>query len=144
MKRFLLIFFFIFLFFQIRAQQLTHEETIYFRQMMLNQQKYWNMGDIDGYMSFYWGSDSLLFISGGKAKKGWQNIRDSYEKKYPDSSSRGTLEFGDLYFYKLAKKEVIITGSWKLIRQSGDLGGSFTLIWKKINGRWVIVLDHTV
>jgi hypothetical protein len=144
MKRLLFLLFFLFLFSQLRAQPLNSEEKIYFQQMMLNQQKYWNLGDIDGYMSFYWGSDSLLFISNGKAKKGWQNIRDSYEKKYPDSVSRGILEYTDLYFYKLDNKKVIITGSWKLIRQSGDLGGSFTLIWKKIHGRWVIVLDHTV
>jgi hypothetical protein len=144
MKRFLFIPLCILLFVQLRAQSPTPEEKIYFQQMMLNQQKYWNLGDIDGYMSFYWGSDSLLFISNGIAKKGWQNIRDSYEKKYPDSASRGTLIYDDLFLYKLDKKKAILTGSWKLIRQSGDLSGSFTLIWKKINKCWVIIVDHTV
>ena len=143
MKRLLLILFCIFLYAHLDAQPLNQYEQAYFKQMLANQEKYWNFGDIDGYMSYYWGSDSLIFISKGKLTKGWQHIRDGYEKKYPDTLSMGKLEFTNLFFYKLDKKKVIATGSWKLLRQGGDMGGTFTLIWKKIHGRWVIILDHT-
>jgi hypothetical protein len=144
MKRLLIIPLFIFLFSQIGAQSLTQYEQIYFTQLLRAQEKYWNFGDIDGYMNYYWGSDSLIFVSTGKLTRGWQKIRDAYEKKYPDTISMGKLQFGDLFFYRLDKKKVITTGSWKLIRQNGNLGGNFTLIWKKIRGRWVIILDYTI
>jgi ketosteroid isomerase-like protein len=110
---------------------------------MMNQQKSWNLADIDGYMSYYWGSDSLLFVTGDKVRKGWQNIRDNYEKKYPDSTAMGTLEYSKLFFYKIDKKKVFCTGSWAITRADGKLEGTFTLIWSKIKNRWVIIMDHT-
>lgn len=125
------------------AQPLTVEENKFFTQQLADQQKNWNLGDIDGYMSYYWGSDSLIFISKGKVTMGWQNIRDNYEIKYPDQISMGVLEFSELTFYKLDKKKIICTGTWKLLRKEENLGGTFTLIWKKIKSRWVIIFDHT-
>lgn len=125
------------------SQTPTELEKKFFTMQMADQQKYWNLGDIDGYMSYYWASDSLIFISGGKVKLGWQNIRDGYEKKYPDQAHMGTLEFSNLIFYKLDKKKILCAGSWKLTRTEGDSGGTFTLIWKKIKGHWVIIIDHT-
>lgn len=125
------------------SQPLTPTEKEFFTRQMQDQQKSWNLGDIDGYMGYYWGSDSLLFISKGKIRMGWQNIRDNYEKKYPDAVSMGTLEYSDLVFYKIDKKKVFCTGSWKIQRKEESLSGTFTLIWKKIKSRWVIIMDHT-
>ena len=125
------------------AQPLTEAEHFYFTQMMMNQQKYWNMADVDGFMSYYWGSDSLIFVSRGKLTKGWQNMRDNYEKKYPDSTAMGKYECSDLFFYKLDSKKIITTGAWKVDRNGDIQSGRFTLIWKKIKGRWVIIMDHT-
>jgi ketosteroid isomerase-like protein len=143
MKRLVLFIFGCLLFGNIIAQPLTVEEKKFFSIQMADQQKNWNLGDIDGYMSYYWGSDSLLFISKGKVTMGWQRIRDNYEKKYPDQERMGTLEYSDLLFYKLDKKKVICTGAWKVDRKKENLSGTFTLIWSKIKGRWVIIIDHT-
>jgi ketosteroid isomerase-like protein len=125
------------------AQPLTDTERTYFEAQMKNQAKAWSIGDLDGYMSYYWGSDSLLFVTKGVAKRGWQNIRDGYEKKYPTPDDMGTLEFTDLYFYRLDGKKIFCTGSWKVMRKEDALSGTFTLIWKKVKSRWVIVMDHT-
>lgn len=129
--------------FTLSAQPLNATENEFFTRQMADQQKNWNIGDIDGYMTYYWGSDSLMFVSKGKVSKGWQNIRDNYEKKYPDAASMGTLEFSELYFYKLDKKKVFCTGAWKINRKDEVLSGTFTLIWVKIKSRWVITMDHT-
>ncbi len=125
------------------AQPLSVEEKVFFDQQMSNQAKSWNMGDVDGFMSYYWGSDSLLFVTGGQVRRGWQNIRDSYEKKYPGPEAMGTLEYSHLYFYKIDKKTVFCTGSWALVISGERKDGTFTLIWKKIKNRWVITMDHT-
>ena len=34
-----------------------------------------------------------------------------------------------------------IVGNWKLKREKGDVGGIFTLLMKKINGEWKIIVD---
>jgi hypothetical protein len=34
-------------------------------------------------------------------------------------------------------------GKWHLIRSVGDVGGHYTLLVKRINGKWVIISDHT-
>jgi ketosteroid isomerase-like protein len=125
------------------AQPLSPSEKEFFTRQMTDQQKNWNLGDIDGYMAYYWGSDSLMFVSKGTVRKGWQNIRDNYEKKYPDAEHMGTLEYSELYFYKLDKKKVFCTGAWKINRNNEVLSGTFTLIWVKIKSRWVITMDHT-
>ncbi len=143
MKRIVLIVLMVMTIGALAAQPLTREQTDFFTRQMMDQQKNWNLGDIDGYMSYYWGSDSLLFISQGTVKKGWQNIRDSYENKYPDTTAMGTLEYSKLVFYMVDKKTLFSTGSWKITRSTGMLDGTFTLIWKKIKGRWVITMDHT-
>jgi hypothetical protein len=143
MKQFILFLFCIFIFSNLRAQPLTPYEQIYFSQLLNNQAKYWNLGDIDGYMSYYWGSDSLIFISKGNLTKGWQNIRDHYDKSYPDTLTMGKLEFSNLFFYKIDRKKIFATGSWKITRLSGNISGTFTLILKKIRDRWMIIMDHT-
>jgi ketosteroid isomerase-like protein len=144
MKRLILSLICFILFIPLWGQSLTAEENIFFNQQMSDQQKSWNAGDLDGYMSYYWESDSLIFISGEKRTLGWQKTRDNYESKYPDATLMGTLEYGNLFFYKLDKNTIITTGTWKLQRNAGNLEGSFTLIWRKLKGRWVIIIDHTV
>jgi hypothetical protein len=34
-------------------------------------------------------------------------------------------------------------GKWHLKRTIGDIGGYYTLLMKKINGKWVVVSDHS-
>ena len=50
----------------------------------------WNRGDIPGYMKGYWYSDSLLFTSGGRVRRGWQETLEKYrpemQKLYYDPS----------------------------------------------------------
>jgi hypothetical protein len=45
----------------------------------------------------------------------------------------------------LAKNNAFVIGKWFLNRQAGkgNLGGCFTLLLKKMKGKWVIVSDHS-
>jgi ketosteroid isomerase-like protein len=144
LRRFISIILFMLPALQLYAQPLSAGETENFTRMMNEQQELWNKGDIDGYMSYYWNSDSLIFISQGRKNMGWQTTCSNYKTKYPDAQSRGKLEFSNLFFYQLNPDLVIATGSWKLSRAAGNLEGSFTLVWKKILNEWKIIIDHTV
>lgn len=107
------------------------------------QEKAWNEGDIPAFMEGYWQSDSLTFVSTRGMTFGWQNTLDNYIKGYPDRAAMGKISFEILRMKAMGKKAAHVIGKWHLKREAGDIGGHFTLIWRKIEGRWVIVADHT-
>lgn len=107
------------------------------------QQTAWNNGDIKTFMQGYWKSDSLLFVGTAAPVHGWQATIDRYYKTYPDKDAMGKLTFT---FYKvdlLDATNAFVLGAWHLDRKKDTPGGYFTLWFKKIDGHWVIVVDHT-
>jgi len=112
-------------------------------KVMSNQQTAWNRGDIDGFMQGYWKSDSLVFVGKTTPQYGWQTTTDHYKKSYPDKAAMGQLVFTIIKLEILDKNNAFMLGGWHLTRDAGALGGYFTLWFKKINGEWKIVCDHT-
>lgn len=106
------------------------------------QQKAWNRGDIRGFMEHYWNSDSLKFITSKSVSYGWQTTLDNYLKSYPDKEAMGRLTFTIVEATALSDSSVYVIGKWSLLKARPS-GGHFTLLWKKLNGKWVIVSDHT-
>ena len=113
-------------------------------EVLNRQQENWNKGDIETFMQDYWKSDELKFIGKNGIVKGWQATLDRYLKSYPDRATMGQLKFDIKEVDFLSKKSAWVLGQWQLTRpEKGDVGGFFTLIFKKIDGKWVIVSDHT-
>jgi ketosteroid isomerase-like protein len=111
---------------------------------MDEQTQAWNAGNLDQFMNGYWQSDSLKFIGSSGITYGWKNTLDRYRKNYPDQASRGTLRFQILSVDLTSKDAAFVIGRFFLTRpQQGDASGYFTLLWRKINGQWKIVVDHT-
>ena len=132
------------------------------RRILAAQTDAWNRADITGFMDGYWQSDSLTFIGKSGLNKGWQPTLDNYKKSYPTSELMGKLDFTILKIEFLDKKTAYVIGKWHLARnlsvpkledfstdkknepkKNDDLQGHFTLVWKKIQGKWVIVSDHS-
>lgn len=112
-------------------------------QQVLNQQlKAWNAGDIDGFMAHYWKNDSLQFMTKNGVTQGWQPTLDRYKKGYPDRASMGKLDFQVYTIEMLSVTSALVTGKW-IIESTKSQEGSFNLLFKKIDNHWVIVLDHT-
>ncbi len=103
----------------------------------------WNNGDIDGFMQGYWKSDSLMFVGKDAPVYGWQKTLDRYKKTYPDKATMGKLTFTVLKVDLLDDTNAFMLGAWHLDREKDAPGGYFTLWFRKINGIWVIVVDHT-
>lgn len=103
----------------------------------------WNEGDIPAFMQTYWKSDSLLFVGSRGPTYGWQNTLNNYLKSYPDKESMGFLAFDILDVRPLSPHYYFVLGKWHLQRQNGDIGGAFTLLFRKIDGQWLIVADHS-
>lgn len=111
--------------------------------LMKEQETAWNKGDILSYMQHYWQSDSMMFVSKKGVTYGWKQTLDNYLKAYPDKETMGSLKFDKLIFQYIGKNQLMVIGSWNLIRDKGNVGGYFSLLWRKINGKWKIVIDHT-
>ena len=103
----------------------------------------WNRGDIDGFMKGYWENDSLMFVGKSGVTYGWTNTLNNYKKGYPDTAAMGKLIFTNIKIQRLSKKYYFIVGKWYLKRSIGDVSGHYNLLMQKINGRWVIVADHS-
>ena|SRR5687767_14155833 len=104
----------------------------------------WNKGDIDLFMKIgYWNSDSLTMIGRSGVTYGYQQVLNNYKKNYSDQATMGKLAFDILQVKKIATGNYFIIGKWSLTRTAGDVGGHYTLLFKKIKGKWLIVADHS-
>lgn len=110
---------------------------------LFKQQESWNDGDINGFMKGYWNHDSLMFVSGDRISYGWQKVTDNYNRKYSSKELMGELIFKVDKAEVLANDAVVIIGQWDLKNEVSQFGGKFSLLWRKINGEWKIVIDHT-
>lgn len=119
------------------------EEADAIRAVLESQQAAWNAGDVETFMDGYWRSEGLRFASGGTVTRGWAETLRRYQTRYPDRTAMGVLSFGDLEVVLTAPDAGVVFGHWRLERESDAPGGLFTLIFRKINGAWVIVHDHT-
>lgn len=113
------------------------------RKILEQQSAAWNKGDIEGFMKGYWENDSLMFIGKKGITYGWQNTLDNYKKSYPGNEAMGHLRFTIIQVKNLSEQYQQVTGQWQLQRNMGNLGGYFTLLFRKIKGRWVIISDHS-
>lgn len=113
------------------------------RAVMEKQTNQWNKGNIDGFMETYWNSDSLVFVGSAGPNYGWQRTLENYKKHYPDAAAMGKLNFEILSVKQLSAEYSFVLGKWHLTRTIGDVGGAFTLLFRKIKGTWLIVADHS-
>ena len=118
-------------------------DSIAIRDVMNKQIEAWNNGDIDTFMQTYWKNDSVMFIGSTGPTYGWRTTLENYKKHYPDTATMGKLSYNLINIKPLSPEYYFVIGAWHLTRSIGDVGGYFTLLFKKINGRWVIVVDHT-
>ncbi|MBI5865292.1 MAG: DUF4440 domain-containing protein [Planctomycetes bacterium] len=114
-----------------------------FAAILERQAAAWNRGDIDEFMQDYWKSENLTFSSGGKTQRGWEGTRDRYQQRYATPEQMGTLRFSIDEMQPLGRDAALVLGQWDLSRTSGDVGGNFSLVFRRIEGRWVIAHDHT-
>ena len=125
-----------------RAQSAADRKVIL--ETLKRQSSDWNNGRTDQFMRTYWPSDSLTFVGRAGVTYGYTETLANYKKRYPDRASMGTLKFDILQLDFPAQNVAYVIGAWHLTRpQLGDANGHFTLLWRKIKNRWLIVSDHS-
>ena len=125
----------------VKCQVINTEDAV--TKVLNDQENAWNTGDITKYMEGYWKNDSLKFIGKSGIQYGWQQTIDNYKKSYPDKATMGSLKFEIVKIETLSNSSAFVVGKWALTREKGNVNGYFTLLFKLIEGNWVIVCDHS-
>ena len=112
-------------------------------QVLAEQAKAWNGGDIEHFMDGYAKTPDLRFATDGTVTRGWQETLDRYKARYPDRAAMGTLTFSDLDTTVLAPDAAVVFGRWRLKTARGEPEGLFTLLFRRSDAGWRIVADHT-
>jgi ketosteroid isomerase-like protein len=102
----------------------------------------WNRGDFRGYMAGFKNPD-VIFVSGGKFQDGWQGTLNHYIRDYGGSAERrGRLHFYNMKVDILAPDAAMLIGQYRLERGPRVTEGVNTRLFRKINGKWVITVNH--
>jgi len=113
------------------------------RKVLATQQDLWNSGDVKGFTAYY--TEDTNFVS-TQVMRGQQQVLERYLRRYPNRDAMGKLGFDELEVTKLGKDFASVIGRWKLDRSEaagGNVGGYFTLLFKRTKQGWKIILDHT-
>ena len=114
------------------------------RNVLAAQQAAWNRGDLSGYMAGYVRAPELVFTSGSKIRRGWQETHDKYKSKYgSDPSTMGKLAFEILGVQELGADGAIVLGRWKLTDTPNAGSGVFSVALRRTDSGWLVVHDHT-
>jgi len=113
------------------------------RRILAEQTGSWNKGNLDDFMKGYWNSDSLMFIGSNGITYGYQNTLNNYKKNYNGPGKMGILKFTLLKVQQLSPEYFFVVGKWELERKAGNVSGHYDLIFRKIDGVWKIISDHS-
>jgi beta-aspartyl-peptidase (threonine type) len=89
-------------------------------------------------------SPELVFTSGSKVRRGWQETHDKYKAKYgSDASTMGKLAFEILSVQALGADGAIVLGRWTLTETPAAGAGVFSVALARTPSGWLVVHDHT-
>lgn len=111
--------------------------------VLKQQSEAWNKGDLNAFMKGYWKNDTLMFIGKNGVTYGYNNTLENYKKSYSDTTKMGQLFFDILQIRRLSDAYYFVVGKWTLKRTIGNLSGHYSLVFRKIDGKWYIVADHS-
>ena len=113
------------------------------RTIMSQQEKAWNEGDIPSFMEGYWQNENLVFTGSKGPTYGYLNTLERYKKSYPDQAAMGKLHFDLLFLKQWDENTIQVVGKFTLVRAQDTPTGHFTLLFRKMEGAWKIVSDHS-
>lgn len=112
------------------------------RAVITRMEAAWNRGDFGGYMEGFQ-NPGVKFVSKGRMQADWQATLDHYVRDYGgDPDRRGRLHFSDIEVEMLAPDAAQLISHYRLDKPVGGQDGINTRLFRKIDGRWVIALNH--
>ena len=108
----------------------------------------WNAGDLDGFLDDYWPSEQLTFSGASGVTRGWEGVRERYQRTYwAPGARRDSLRFEAVEVMPLGEAHALALGKYVLYRPEEDgrvtSTGFFSLVLRQVEGEWTIIHDHT-
>jgi uncharacterized protein (TIGR02246 family) len=117
-------------------------ETTAILKVIADMQAAWNRGDFPGYMAGFL-NPGVVFVSKGRFQTGWQGTLDHYIRDYGASAdTRGQVRFYDIKVEILGADAAQLISRYELNRPKQAQRGINTRLMRKVDGRWVIALNH--
>ena len=104
----------------------------------------WNKDDLDAHIAPY--ADSATWTTATGLLRGRAAIRETLVRSFLRGSDLvGELSFGKAEFRRLGPDAMMTNGSFRVgnLPSGKSIDGQSTLIWKRIDGRWRILHDHS-
>lgn len=112
------------------------------RQVIAEMEAAWNRGDFAGYMRGFKKPD-VVFVSRGEFQRDWQGTLDHYVRDYGgDPGRRGRLHFFEIRVEMLGPDAAQLISRYRLQGGGRPQDGINTRLMRKVDGRWVIALNH--
>ena len=112
------------------------------RAVIAAMQAAWNASDFAGYMQGFQ-NPGVIFVSNGRIQADWQATLDHYLRDYGGAPERrGNLRFEILSIEQLAPDAALLISKYWLERAENGQEGVNTRLMRKVNGRWVIAMNH--
>ena len=112
------------------------------RQVIADMEAAWNRGDFRGYMAGFKNPD-VVFVSRGQFQRDWQGTLDHYIRDYGGAPERrGRLHFWDIRVEMLSADAAQLISRYRLEDGERPQDGINTRLMRKVDGRWVIALNH--
>jgi len=112
------------------------------RQVIADMEVAWNRGDFRGYMQGFRNPD-VVFVSRAEFQRDWQGTLDHYIRDYGGNPARrGELHFRDIRIEMLSPDAAQLISRYTLSGGGRPQEGINTRLMRKVNGRWVIALNH--
>ena len=107
------------------------------------QEKYWNTGDIDAYVSLYSAEGNPRMLYNYGEVEGKEKLLAHYKKYFP-KEKMGKLRLDDIKKERISSIFYFVSGRFTVITDDGkNMIGRFSGLIKKVNGKWYIYTDHS-
>jgi uncharacterized protein (TIGR02246 family) len=118
------------------------DEAAEIRSVIARMEAAWNRGDFAGYMEGFKKPD-VVFVSRGEFQRDWQGTLDHYVRDYGGRPERrGKLRFSDIRVEILSPDAAQLISRYRLEGGGRPQDGINTRLMRKVEGRWVIALNH--
>ncbi|MCH9030806.1 MAG: nuclear transport factor 2 family protein [candidate division Zixibacteria bacterium] len=113
------------------------------RDVLSSSRAGWNRGDLSTYMKAYWRDERVRHVINNDITIGYSAIEARYRTRYPDTSNMGTIQGLDLDIQILGPATAVAFGRWRFERGEIVVNGLGSLMFNKIDDKWVIVHYHS-
>lgn len=112
-------------------------------ELMREEERAWNSGNIEAYVDLYAAHDSTRMIYSSGAVYGKDSILAFYKKYWP-KERMGQLTLDGERLEKLSDEYYYVSGFFHVRYPDGkSINGRFSGLMKKIKGRWYLYTDHS-